>query len=125
MPFSDHFSFLRHKAFSATLATAAILCPFQTFFLPLGIFSLQREEPPVWIYALFRLFFLSLGIKLIFSEIAGKKVGREEVVKAGKGEKREGKKREGKKREGQKRQERERGGKAGKKAERERREKST
>ncbi|MCR4740791.1 MAG: hypothetical protein K5886_11100 [Lachnospiraceae bacterium] len=45
----------------------------------------------------FQAFFLSLGIKLIFSEIAGKKVGREEVGKAGKGEKRKG--REAEKRE--------------------------
>ena len=96
MPFSDIFSALRHIFSAEGGASGSDLCPFQAFFL-------------------------SLGIKLIFSEIAGKKVGREEVGKAGKGEKREGKKREGKKREGQKRQERERGGKAGKKAERERR----
>ncbi len=37
MPFSGLFSSFRHKIQTDTLAPAAFLCPFQNFFLPLGI----------------------------------------------------------------------------------------
>ena len=83
MPFSDIFSSLRHIFSAEGGASGSDLCPFQAFFL-------------------------SLGIKLIFSEIAGKKVGREEVGKAGKGEKRKGREAE--------KQERKRKGREGEKS---------